>query len=49
MARLSTEDMIDLLPLFLVVKLAENPELDEVGAAKAICTVIDRHVEEATR
>lgn len=49
MAKLNKEDLGDLLPLFLVVKIAGNPALDEVQAAEAVCKVIDRHVEEATR
>jgi hypothetical protein len=47
MAKLSMEDVADLMPLLLVVKLAGNPELDELQATEAICKVIDRHVEAA--
>lgn len=47
MAQLNAKDLGDLLPIFLVVKMAGNPELDEVQAAAAICSVIDRHVKEA--
>ena len=47
MAKLSMDDVADLMPLLLVVNLAGNPELTEVQATEAICRVIDRHVEAA--
>lgn len=42
--KLDTEDLGDLLPIFLLVNLAENPELTTEQAAAAIVRVIDRHV-----
>lgn len=41
---LSEEDMAELLPIFLVINLAGNPELTVEQAAKAIINTIDRHL-----